>query len=138
MQMVMYSIKEFSGTDREATIPWIDHIKAVAKKMGFDPLEIGMSKLKDTALCNVNAICKEGNRSYFWFHQLLLECYSNVPYMSDTLNAYAHLTQGENKMVTQYLARVKVLLECIHHTCKLCNILGSGYDNLYLVQGLHS
>ena len=96
-------------------------------------LEIGMSKLKGMALCDVNAISKEGNLPYFQFHQLLIEHYSNVPYASDALNAYAYLMQGENETVTQYLARAKVLLEHIHHTSKLCDIPGSSYDNLYLV-----
>ena len=85
------------------------------------------------ALCDVNAISKEGNLSYFQFCQLLIEHYSNIPYVSDALNAYAHLMQGKNKTVTQYLARAKVLLECIHHTSKLCDIPESGYDNHYLV-----
>ena len=98
--MAMNSIQEFNGTGREAAIPWLDHVKAIARKTGFDPLEIGMSKLKGTTLCNVNAICKEGNLSYFWFHQLLIEHYLNVPYASHTLNAYAHLMQGENNSYT--------------------------------------
>ena len=88
-QMVMNSIQEFDGTDREATIPWLDHIKAIARKTGFNPLEIGMSKLKGTVLCNVNTIGKEGNLLYFQLQRLLIEHYSNVPYVSDTLNAYA-------------------------------------------------
>ena len=132
MQMVMNSIQEFDGTDREATIPWLDHIKAIARKMDFDPLEIGMSKLKGMALCNVNVISKEGNLSYFWFHQLLIEHYLNILYASDVLNTHAHLMQGKNVTVTQYLARDKVLLECIHHTSKLCDIVGSSYDNFDL------
>ena len=49
-QIVMNSIQEFDGTDRKATIPWLDHIKVIARKMSFDPLEIGMSKLKGTTL----------------------------------------------------------------------------------------
>ena len=134
----MNSILEFNGTNGKATILWLDHIEAVARKMGFYPLEIGMSKCKGMALCDVYAISKEGNLWYIWFHQLLIEHYSNIPYLSDTLNTYVHLMQGENEMVTQYLARAKVLLEHIYHTFKLCNIPGSGYDNLYLVQGLHS
>ena len=113
------------------TIPWLDHIKAIARKMGFDSLEIGMSKPKGMALCNVSVISKEGNLLYFWFCKLLIEHYSNVAYMSDALKAYANLMQGENETVTQYLARAKVLLECIHHTSKLCDITGSSYDNLY-------
>ena len=130
MQMKMNSIQEFDGTNRVATNPWLDHIKAIAKKTGFHPLEIGMSKLKGTTLCTVS---KEGSLLWFQFCQLLIEHYLNIPYALDTFSAYAHLTQGENEMVMQYLARVKVLLECIHHTSKLCDIPGSSWDNLYLV-----
>ena len=82
----MNSIQEFYGTDREATFTWLDHIKAIAKKTGFDPLEIGMSKLKGATLCNVNTTSKEGNLLWFQFLQLLIEHYLNVPYVSDTLN----------------------------------------------------
>ena len=138
MQTAMNSIQEFNGTNREATIPWLDHVKAIAKKTGFNPLEVSVNRLKGTTLCNVNTISKEGNFSYFWFHQLLIEHYSNIPYASDTLNAYAHLMQGENEMVTQYVARVKVCLEHINHTSKSFDIPGRGYDNLYLVWGLCS
>ena len=41
-QMVMNLIQEFSGTDREGTIQWLDHVKAISRKMGFNILEIGM------------------------------------------------------------------------------------------------
>ena len=61
MQIAMNSIQEFNGMNREATILWLDHIEAVSKKMGFDPLEIGMSKLKGMTLCKIDAISKEGN-----------------------------------------------------------------------------
>ena len=125
-------------TGRLLSHAWLDQVEAIAMKTGFDPLEVGMSKLKGTTLGNVNAVSKDGNLLWFWFPQLLIVHYSNVPYMSDPLNAYAHLVQGESKSVTQYLAWAKIVLECIHHTSKMCNIAGSGYDNLYLVQGLHS
>ena len=58
---------------------------------GLQPLEIGMSKLKNMALYDINAISKEGKLSYFQFFQLLIEHYLNVLYTSDALNAYAHL-----------------------------------------------
>ena len=54
MQMVTNSIQEFDSMNWEATIPWLDHVKGVAKKMGFNPLEIGMSKLKGMALCDIH------------------------------------------------------------------------------------
>ena len=66
-----------------------------------------MSKLKGMALCNVNAISKEGNLTYFQFHQLLIEHYSNILYASDTINAFAYLTQGENESITQYLGGLR-------------------------------
>ena len=50
MKMAMNSIQGFDGTNWEATIPWLDHVEGVAKKMGFYPLEIGMNKLKGMAL----------------------------------------------------------------------------------------
>ena len=115
--MLINLIQEFDGTNLEATIPWLDHIEGVAKKTGLDPVEIGMCKLKGMALCDVNAASKEGTL-YFRFHQLLIEHYSNIPYMSDTLNAYAHLAQGEHELIAQYLTRAKVLLKCIHHIQK--------------------
>ena len=101
MQMVMNSSQEFNGTNWEATILWLDHVKAIAKKTGFDPLEIGMNKLKGMALHNINAASKEDTLSYFQFHQLLIEHYSDVLYTSDALHTYAHLAQGENKSITQ-------------------------------------
>ena len=51
---------------------WLDHIEAIAKKMGFNHLETGMRKLKGTALCNINTTNKEATLSYFQFHQLLI------------------------------------------------------------------
>ena len=125
MQMTMNLIKEFNGTNQEVTILWLDHIKAVAKKMAFNPLEIGMSKLKGMALCDVNAAWKEGTILYFWLCQLLIEHYSNV-------------LQGENKLITQCITRAKVLLEYFHQNSKMCNIPGIGYNKLYLIWGLCS
>ena len=99
MQTAINSIQEFNGTHTEATISWLDHINSIVKKMGFDPVEVGMSKLKVSVLHDVNAASKEGTLSYFWFCQLLIEHYSNIPYASDTLNAYIHLAQGKHELI---------------------------------------
>ena len=53
MQLAGNLIQEFDGTNREATIPWLDHVEAIARKMGFSPLEVSMSKLKGTTFFNV-------------------------------------------------------------------------------------
>ena len=113
-------------------------ILSVTKKMGFKPVQIGMSKLKGMAPCDVNTASKEGTLSYFQFHQLLIEHYSNIPYALDTLNTYAHLAQSEHALITQDISRTKVLLECIHNNSKMCKIPGIGHDKLHLVRGMHS
>ena len=92
--MVMNSIQEFDGTKPEAITPWLDHIESVTNKTGFNPVEIGMSKLKGMVLHDVNAARKEGTLSYFWFQQLFIEHSLNIPYVSDALNAYPHLAQA--------------------------------------------
>ena len=137
-QTVINIIQEFDGTNLGATIPWLDHIESMEKKTGFHPVEVGMSKLKGLVLHNINAASKKGTLSYFQFCQLLIDHYSNIPYVSDTLNTYAHLAQGEQESVAQYISRAKVLLECIHNTSKKCEIPGVSYDKLYLFRGLHS
>ena len=138
MQTAIDLIQELDGTNPEVTIPWLDHIKSIMKKRGFDPVEVGMSKLKGSVLCTVNVTSMEGTLSYFLFCQLLIKQYSNILYVSDTLNAYVHLAQGEHKSIMQYISRAKVLLECIHNTSKMCKIPGVSYDKLYLVRGLYS
>ena len=106
--------------------------------MGFNQVEIGMSKSKGMILHDVNAASKEVTLTYFWLCQLLIDHYLNILYVSATLNAYFHLAQGEHESIAQYLTRAKVLLKCIHHNSKMCNIPGIGYDKLYLVRGLDS
>ena len=103
--MAINLIQEFDGTNWEATIPWLDHVESIAKKTGFDTVEVGVSKLKGFVLHNVNTASKEGTLSYFWFHQLLIEHYSKIPYLSDALNAYAHFVHGKHELITQYISR---------------------------------
>ena len=105
----------------------------VAKKIGIDPLKVCISKLQGTDLGDINAMCKEGNLTWYKVRQRLIEYYSNMLYTSDAMSAYSHLLQGDDEMTAQYLVRAKVLLECIHHTTKLGDITGSSWDNLYLI-----
>ena len=57
--MAMNLIQKTDGTNQEATILWLNNVKAMAMKMSFDPLEIGMRKLNSMALCKVNSVGKE-------------------------------------------------------------------------------
>ena len=78
MYTVMNLIQEFDGTNQGATIPWLDHVEAIAKKTGFDPLEIGMNKLRGMVLCDINAASKEGYPLIFPVlpaaHRALFKC----------------------------------------------------------------
>ena len=116
MQTVINLIQEFDGSNLEATITWLDHIEGVMKKMGFNPVEVGMSKLKGLVLCSVNAASMEGTLLYFQFCQLLIEHYSNILYVLGALNVFAPLAQGKQESVAQYILRAKVLQEHIHNT----------------------
>ena len=70
-QMSLNSIQEYDGRNKDAMIPWLDHIKMVVEKYGIDPLEVGISKLKGLALGNINVIHKEGNLTWYSFRQRL-------------------------------------------------------------------
>ena len=115
-QISLNSIKEYARSDREVTILWLDHIELVAEKTGIDPLEMSISKLQGTTMGDINALCKEGNLTWYMVKERLIEYYLKVPYALDAMFAYCHLSQGKDEMKAQYLVRTKVLLECIHYT----------------------
>ena len=59
-------------------------------------LEVGIAKLKGAVLCNIQKI------SYLTWPQLrklLLENYSDTPYVSDAMVAYNRILQDEDKSV---------------------------------------
>ena len=47
--------------------------------------------------------------------------------------AYTQLMQQDDESTSQFLIRVKVLLECMNHTSKLSQISGKGLNNLALI-----
>ena len=58
-QAAFGSIQEFDGNDKTSTIPWLDQVKLVAERTGNDPVKVGISKLKELALGDINTIRKE-------------------------------------------------------------------------------
>ena len=124
------AIQEFDGSDRESTLTWLDQVELVAERTGFDPLEVGISKLKGLTLGDISTIHKEEGLSWYKFGQHLIEQYSDVPYTPDAMFTYSKISQQDNESTAQYLVRARVLLECIHHTFKLADI---SMDNLSLV-----
>ena len=45
-QTTLNSILKYDGSNKDATIPWLDHIKMVVENTGRNPLKVGISKLK--------------------------------------------------------------------------------------------
>ena len=104
-QSTLNSIQEFDSIDREATIPWLDQVELVAERTGIGPLELGISKQQGLGLGNVNTICKEDGLSGHMFRQCLIEQYSNIPYMSDTMFVCKQITQQDDESMAQNLIR---------------------------------
>ena len=119
-------IQEFNGNDETTTILWLDHVELVAERTGNDPVEVGISKLKILAIGDINTFRKEEGLTLHKFRQILIENYSNIPYMSDTMVAYTNLMQQDDESISQYLIRAKVLLECMNHSSKLSQIIRQG------------
>ena len=61
------ALQEFDGNDRESTLSWLDWVELVAERTDFDPLEVGISKLKGLALGDISTIHKEEGLSWHKF-----------------------------------------------------------------------
>ena len=118
-QSMLNALQEYDRSDRKATIPWLDQVELVAERTGIDPLKVGISKLKGLALGDISTFHEEEGLSWHKFTQCLIEQYSNVPFVPDTMFAYSKISQWDNESTTWYLVRAKVLLEWIQCTSKL-------------------
>ena len=81
-QAALGSIQEFDGNDKVATITWLDLVQLVAERTGNDPVEVGISKLKGLALCDINTIRKEDGLTWHKLRHILIQNYSNILYVS--------------------------------------------------------
>ena len=111
----------------------LEQVEVVAERNSQAPLKVGMAKLKGTHLCDVHKIC---DLPWPQLRKLLIENYSDIPYVSDTMVASNSISQAEDKSVSQYLIHAKDYLECINHTSRLSSMDGSGLNHISLVQGL--
>ena len=123
----------FDGTDTSNTMSWLEQVEVVAERNTQAPLEVGMAKLKGAPLHDIYKI-----HDLIWpcLQKLLIENYSNTPYISDMMVAYNRISQAEDKSVSQYLICANDYLECIYHTSRLSSMDGSGRNHISLVQGL--
>ena len=100
-QSMLSALQEYDGSDREATIPELDQVELVAERTGIDPLEVGISKLKELTLANIVTLCKEEGLSWHKLRQHLIEQYSNVPYVPDAMFAYSKKSQLDNFQLSE-------------------------------------
>ena len=131
--VALSAIDWFNGTDKSNTMSWLEQVAVVAERNHQAPLEVGMAKLKGACLCNVHKIYY---LTWQWLWKLLIENYSDNPYVSDMMVAYNRISQAEDKSVSQYLIHATDYLEWINHTSRLASIDGSGLNHISLVQGL--
>ena len=96
-QLALGCIPDFDGKDKAVTIPWLDQVEHVTKRTGNNLVEVGMSKLKGLTLGDISPVRKEEGLMWHKFHQIVIENYSNVPYVSDTMVVYNNLTQQDDK-----------------------------------------
>ena len=96
-QAALRSIQEFDGNDKVATVPWLDEAELVAERTGNVPVKVGISNLKELALSDINTIRNEEGLMWHKFRQILIENYSNIPYVSDVMVAYMQLTQQDSE-----------------------------------------
>ena len=102
------TIDLIEGTDKPNTISWLEPVKMVAERNNQAPLEVGMAKLKGAPLCDAHKTC-----SLTWpqLRTLLLENYSDTPYIFDMMVVYNRILQAEDESVSQYLIHAKDYLE---------------------------
>ena len=120
----------FDGTNKSSTMSWLEQVKVVAERKNKAPL--GMAKLKGAPLHSVHKIC---DLSWWQLWKLLIENYSDTPYVSDAMVEYNKILQAEDKSFSQYLICAKDYLEQINHTSRLASMDSSGLNHISLSTG---
>ena len=95
-QLTLGSIPVFDSKDKTTTISWLDQVEHITKRTGNDPVVVGMSTLRGLTLGDVTTVRKEEVPMWHKFRQVLIENYSNVPYVSDAMVAYNNKTQQDD------------------------------------------
>ena len=89
IQSTLNALQEYDGSNREASIPWLDQVELITENTSIYPLEIMISKLKGLALANISIIHKEEGLSWHKFKQCLIEQYLSV---LDAMLAYSKIS----------------------------------------------
>ena len=84
------AIDWFDGTNKSSTLSWLEHVEVVAERNNQAPLEVGMAKLKGAPLHNVH---KKHDLTWPWLRKLLIENYSDMPYISDAMVAFNRISR---------------------------------------------
>ena len=114
--VALSAINWFDGTNKSNTMSWLEEVEVVAERNNQAPLEVGMAKLKGAPLHDVHKIY---DLPWLQLRELLIENYSDTPYVSDAMVAYNRILQAEDEPVSQYLICAKDYLCQINHTSSL-------------------
>ena len=98
-QAVLSATDWCEGTDKSNTMSWLEQVGVVAERNNQTSMEVGMAKLMEAPLHGIHIICY---LTWPHLHKVLIENYSDTPYISDAMVAYNRIAQAEDKSVLQY------------------------------------
>ena len=135
-QAALDAINSFDGSNKAETTSWLEQIELLAERVKESAVQIAMVKLKGNLLWVISTLKKEiCNITWESLKNTLLKKYSDVPYRSNAMVKYFAIRQDEDESCTQYLIRVRDLLERGHSTNKLELINAEGF-HILLLKGL--
>ena len=135
-QAALDAINSFDGSNKAGTTSWPEQIGLLAERGKKSVVEIAVAKLKGNLLWVISTLKKEtGNITWESLKNTLLKKYSDVPNRSNAMAKYFAIRQDEDENCTQYLIRVRDLLERGHSTSKLKLINAEGF-HILLLKGL--
>ena len=135
-QAALNAINSFDDSNKAETTSWLEQIELLAERCKESAVEIAMAKLKENLLWVISTLKKEtGNITWESLKNTPLMKYSDIPYRSNDMEKYFTIRQDEDENCTQYLIRVRDLLERGHSNSKLELIDAEGF-NIPLLRGL--
>ena len=140
-QAVLNSIVTFDGAKKAEFATWAQSVENAARICNPDAVSITLSKLQGALL--KSAIYLEGQEtnagkksSWNTFKQHLTANYSEILYDTHAINAYDTLQQGPDEPTEACLHRAQDILEHIHHTNNMYEIMAIGTNHAKILTGL--
>ena len=140
-QSMLNSIKLFDSNNKSKFTSWAQSVENAAKLCNLDTLTIALSKLQGPPIKLAHFLeSKEvGSGKQLNWHSLKKHPttnYSEIPYNTHAINAYANLHQGSDESTSTCLHRAQDILECIHHTSDMTSISAISTNHAKILTGL--